>query len=72
MLTRQGPYDEEALVNAAKHYLPHYGRKEESICEIPYREQETRQVRFIRFMWLAEQWVFVDVVDGPKKKPKRK
>jgi len=67
MLVRKGPFDEDELVEACRRYLPHYGRKENSICEIPYRDgDQGGQIFFARFMWLAEQWVFTDIIQSQK------
>jgi hypothetical protein len=62
MLTRSGEFKEDELAEAAKRYLPHYGKKENEVCDIPYREMSTGKVNFVRFTWLNEQWIFTDLV----------
>lgn len=58
MLHRSGPYHEEALIDALKEYLPLYGKKEKEVCEIPYKDEG--KVMIAKFMWLAQQWVYVE------------
>ena len=60
MLTRDGSFDEEELADAAKNYLPLYGKAEREECRVPYKEASTGAVNYIVFIWLAGQWVFVD------------
>lgn len=67
MLHRSGPYDEEALIDALKGYLPLYGKREKEVCEIPYKDVDAGKVMMAKFMWLAKQWVFVDA--NEKRKP---
>lgn len=63
MLHRSGPFDEDALIDALKEYLPQYGKKEKEICKIPYRDVDKGKVMYAVFTWLAQQWVFTDVVE---------
>jgi hypothetical protein len=68
MLVRKGPFNEDELVEACKRYLPIYGRKDGSVCEVPYRDgDQGGKICFCRFTWLAEQWVFTDFVSNASK-----
>lgn len=73
MLVRKGPFNEEELVDACRTYLSIRGRKEDSVCEIPYRDGDKGgKVFFVRFTWLAEQWVYTDIVEAPPKRKRKK
>lgn len=61
MLTYHGKFDEQEVADAARLYLPLYGVKEREMAEVPFKNGDTGEKRFIQFMWLAGQWVFVDV-----------
>ena len=65
MLVRKWPFNEEELVEACRTYLPWRGRKEDSICEVPYRDGDLGgKVFFVVFTWLAEQWVFTEILSS--------
>jgi len=67
MLVRKVPFDEDQLVEACKAYLPVYGKKENSVCEVPYRDgDQGGRIFLAKFVWLAEQWVFTEIVSASK------
>lgn len=59
MLLRAGPFDAGKLIDALKFYLPLYGRQEKEECEVPYKDNG--KIMLAKFLWMAEQWVYVDV-----------
>lgn len=61
MLTRLGQFDEEDLVDAAKFYLPLYGKFEKEVCKVPFKDLDESTIRYVVFTWLANQWVFTDI-----------
>ena len=65
MLTYDGPFDEYALAEKAKEYIPLYssapGMKDKEECYIPFRKASTGKVNFIVFTWLVGQWVYTDI-----------
>jgi hypothetical protein len=51
------------LGQAAKFYINLYEKKGQPICKVPFIDLETGMKRFVKFEWLAGQWVFVDLTD---------
>ena len=62
MLTYLGKYNEKQIAEAAKAYLPLYGKQENEVCKVPFKKQGGK-VRYVQFTWLAQNWVFTDIVD---------
>jgi hypothetical protein len=55
MLTRTGPYNETALVDAARGYLHLYADG-----KVPYMDEGVQA--FVVFVFVNGQWVFVEVL----------
>jgi hypothetical protein len=60
MLHRFGLMVIEDLIDALKKDLPLYAGEGEN-CEVPYKDDDLNRVMMAKFVWLAEQWVYVDV-----------
>jgi len=65
MLTRYGQeFNEEELRDAAKEYIPLYGRKIKGVCTVPFKDMEQGgKVFYLKFQWMAGNWVFLDILD---------
>ncbi len=62
MLNLMGNMDEEQLADAAKKYLPTYGKKEKEMGEVPFKHNGVK--KFAEFLWVAGQWVFISIRKG--------
>jgi hypothetical protein len=52
------------LGSAAKFYIHLYEKKGQSICLVPFKDlARNGEKRFVKFEYLAGQWVFCDLVD---------
>jgi len=52
------------LGEAAKFYIQLYEKKGLPICKVPFKDLEKNgKTRYVKFEKLADQWVFVDLVD---------
>ncbi len=60
MLKRSGDFEEWQLADLIKQgpYIDLYKRGE--ICFVPYLDLPTGEKKFVKFVWLNEQWVYVD------------
>jgi hypothetical protein len=61
MLHRAGPFDEVSLVKALKGYLPINGLELNQTFEVEYMDDDLHQVMIANFVWLNDQWIFIDV-----------
>jgi hypothetical protein len=57
MLTRSGPYNEEALIKAARGYLHLYADG-----KVPYKEEGSEKVCYVLFFNVNSQWIFIEVM----------
>jgi hypothetical protein len=60
MLHRLAPLDEEGLIEALKGYIPRYSETGDNCCDVPYKDMETGKFMLGKFLWLAQQWVFIE------------
>ena len=60
-LGQEGKFSEEDLAEAAKKYLPLYGRHEKDECKVPWKYESEDEVHYVVFCWMAGQWIFVDI-----------
>jgi hypothetical protein len=52
------------LGERAKEYIKWYEKKGQSICLVPFKDlARNGEKRFVKFEYLAGQWVFCDLVD---------
>ena len=51
------------LGHAAKRYLQLYAKKGADTAFVPFVDIDKGKKRYVKFMWLNEQWVYVDIVD---------
>ncbi len=58
MLHRSADFEEWQLADYARQYIPLYKRGQ--VCFVPYIDDPTGEKKFVKFVWLNEQWVYVD------------
>ena len=63
MLHYTGDITALQLGQRAKEYLWMYGKQGSEFAYVPFMDLEKGRKRFVKFQWLADQWVFVDLVD---------
>lgn len=51
------------LGQRAKGYLSIYAKAGAEFAFVPFRDLEKGKKRWVKFQWLAGQWVYVDLVD---------
>jgi hypothetical protein len=59
MLHYSGKFDDEKLVAALQGYLPFDGWGIDSY-DIEYVDEHKQQVMVANFVWINEQWVYID------------
>ena len=59
MLHCGGPFDQRKFEDALKKYLPFNGEEVQSY-DVEYIDDDLGQVMLANFIWLNEQWVYVD------------
>jgi hypothetical protein len=59
MLNLIGELNEDEIAEAARKYLPTYGKKEKETSEVPFKHNGRK--KFAVFYWLAKQWVYIKV-----------
>jgi hypothetical protein len=63
MLHLSGLYDQEKLEEALKRYLPFDGESIQSY-DVEYMDDDLGLIMLANFIWLNEQWVYVDSRNG--------
>ncbi len=63
MLTVGGEKNALGIADAAREYIELYQKLKPTPgkCSVPFRIMETGKVKYVHFVWLAEQWVFVQI-----------
>jgi hypothetical protein len=65
MLHYYGDQTAMELGEAAKFYIQLYEKKGVPVCKVPFKDLEMNgKTRYVKFEKMAEQWVFVDLVDA--------
>lgn len=59
MIHRRGPFDQEQLEDALRKHLPFDGESTQSY-DVEYMDDDLGQVMLANFIWLNDQWVYVD------------
>lgn len=59
MLNLIGEMNEDQLAEAARRYLPTYGKKEKEAAAVPFKHNGVK--KYAEFLWVAKQWVFISV-----------
>jgi hypothetical protein len=60
MLHRSGDFEEWQLAEVAKRDIPFYLKKGNTVCYVPYIDDPTGEKKFIKYVWLNEQWIYAD------------
>jgi hypothetical protein len=59
MIHREGPFDQEKLINSLQGYLPLDGEDIHSF-DIEYIDDELSKVMVANFVWINGQWIYID------------
>ncbi len=59
MLHRRGPFDEDQLIEALQKHLPFDGESMQSF-DVEYMDEDLNRVMIANFIWVNDQWVYVD------------
>lgn len=59
MLHRRGPFNQDQLIEELQKHLPFDGESMQSY-DVEYMDEDLKQVMIANFIWVNQQWVFVD------------
>lgn len=62
MIKRNGEWEEEQLAKFVQDrgYIDLYARKGDRVVYVPYKDLPTKTVKHIKFVYLNNQWIYVD------------
>lgn len=60
MLHRLGDFEEWQLAEAGKEYIVFYVKKGNTVCYVPYIDDPSGEMKFIKYVFLNNQWIYVD------------
>jgi hypothetical protein len=63
MLHYAGDIEAHELGEKGKFYLQLYARAGEPFAYVPFKDLERGRKRYIKYEWMLDQWVYVDLVE---------